>query len=82
MEFVVRNCVLPFTRTVFPLYRMSYMWYTFFGAMVAILVACIWTLIFGGNDPADIDSSLLTPMIRNRFRKKVSVFDHSGKFIN
>ncbi|XP_037051954.1 sodium-coupled monocarboxylate transporter 1 [Bradysia coprophila] len=58
------------TDTVFPLYRISYMWYTFFGAMVAIIVASIWTCIFGGNDPADVDSSLLTPLIRNRFRKK------------
>lgn len=57
--------------TVFPLYRISYMWYTFFGAMVAITVASISTCIFGGNDPADIDSSLLTPWIRNRFHKKV-----------
>lgn len=47
------------------------MWYTFFGAMVAIIVSCIWTCIFGGNDPADVDSSLLTPWIRNRFHKKV-----------
>ncbi|KAG4065705.1 hypothetical protein HA402_012383 [Bradysia odoriphaga] len=72
--------------TVFPLYRISYMWYTFFGAMVAIIVACIWTCIFGGNDPADVDSSLLTPLIRNRFHKKVSlrvsVGYTSGKFIN
>ncbi|KAJ6636751.1 Sodium-coupled monocarboxylate transporter 1 [Pseudolycoriella hygida] len=55
---------------VFPLYRISYMWYTFFGAMVAIIVSCIWTSIFGGNDPADVDSSLLTPSIRNRFSKR------------
>lgn len=47
------------------------MWYTFFGAMVAIIVASICTCIFGGNDPADVDPSLLTPLIRNRFHKKV-----------
>lgn len=42
--------------------------------MVAIVVASICTFIFGGNDPADIDSSLLTPWIRNRFHKKVREF--------
>lgn len=62
-------------RTVFPLYRISYMWYTFFGAMVSIIVAGIWTCIFGGNDPADVDPSLLTPWIRNRFQRKVSEID-------
>lgn len=40
---------------------------------MAIIVASVWTCIFGGNDPADVDSSLLTPWIRNRFHKKVGI---------
>lgn len=46
------------------------MWYTFFGALVAVLVATGCTLIFGGNDPTTIDSNLIAPFIRKRFRTK------------
>ncbi|XP_062127312.1 sodium-coupled monocarboxylate transporter 1 [Drosophila sulfurigaster albostrigata] len=53
---------------VFPLYRISYMWYTTLGASVTIIVALMSTLVFGTNDPNAIDSSLITPCIRKFFR--------------
>ncbi|XP_055851278.1 sodium-coupled monocarboxylate transporter 1 [Episyrphus balteatus] len=77
----VDNCKYDFNHTlatgpidthaaddVFPLYRISYMWYTCLGAMITIGVATLFTFIWGGNDPRDIDISLLTPCIRKRFR--------------
>lgn len=52
---------------VFPLYRMSYMWYTFFGAFVAITVAHLGILIYGRTDPNTIDPTLLAPFLRRRY---------------
>ncbi|XP_055908293.1 sodium-coupled monocarboxylate transporter 1 [Eupeodes corollae] len=81
----VDNCKYDFNKTlstgpfdshaaddIFPLYRISYMWYTCIGALITIGVASLFTLIWGGNDPRDIDSSLLTPCIRNRFKCSAS----------
>lgn len=53
---------------VFPLYRISYMWYTCLGALITMAVAVLFTFIWGGNDPRDIDSTLLTPCIRKGFK--------------
>lgn len=53
---------------VFPLYRISYMWYTCLGALITIGVATLFTFVWGGNDPSDVDSSLLAPCIRKRFK--------------
>ncbi|XP_037806366.1 sodium-coupled monocarboxylate transporter 1 [Lucilia sericata] len=52
---------------IFPLYRISYMWYTCLGAVITIVIAIICTFIFGGNDPNKIDPCLLTPCIRKYF---------------
>ncbi|KAH8359927.1 hypothetical protein KR093_009582, partial [Drosophila rubida] len=53
---------------VFPLYRMSYMWYTTLGASVTIIVALLSTFVFGTNDPNSIDPKLMTPYIRKFFK--------------
>ncbi|XP_055705827.1 sodium-coupled monocarboxylate transporter 1 isoform X1 [Phlebotomus papatasi] len=50
---------------IMPLYRISYMWYTFLGAISTILVAFIINLVKGGNDPHLVDASLISPVIRN-----------------
>ncbi|XP_017119101.1 sodium-coupled monocarboxylate transporter 2 [Drosophila elegans] len=52
---------------VFPLYRISYMWYTTFGASITIIVALLATLVFGKNNPNKVDPVLLTPCIRKFF---------------
>ncbi|KAH8381946.1 hypothetical protein KR009_001131 [Drosophila setifemur] len=52
---------------IFPLYRMSYMWYTTFGASITIIVALLGTLVFGKNNPNKVDPVLLTPCIRKFF---------------
>lgn len=66
-RFRFRVIIIPFFfREVFALYRISYIWYTALGAVVAISVAGILTLIFGGNDPKSVPPELLTPFVRRR----------------
>lgn len=52
---------------IFPLYRISYMWYTFVGCATTILVSGICSVFFGCNDPSNVPSELLTPCIRKFF---------------
>ncbi|KAL5274267.1 hypothetical protein ACFFRR_000804 [Megaselia abdita] len=51
---------------IFPLYKMSYMWYTCFGAVFTIVIALLLTPIFGYNRGRDIHPSLITPLVRDR----------------
>lgn len=56
---------------IFPLYKISYMWYTFVGAVFTMLVSLISSiLLFGFNDPSTISSELVTPFLRNKFAKE------------
>lgn len=51
---------------IFPLFRMSYMWYTAFGTAVAIAVAHLAAVVFGFNELADVDAALVAPFLRDR----------------
>ncbi|KAL5274268.1 hypothetical protein ACFFRR_000805 [Megaselia abdita] len=51
---------------IFPLYKMSYMWYTCLGTVITIIVALLLTPIFGHNRAKDVHPSLITPIVRNR----------------
>lgn len=53
-----------YCREIFPLYRMSYMWYTCYGAVTTMIVALLSTVIFGTNSFDDIDPTLIAPCIR------------------
>lgn len=66
---------------IFDLYRMSYMWYTFFGTAVTITIATIITLIRGGNKPKDVDGSLLTPFVSKLIHGDTQA-ENSDAFIN
>lgn len=55
------------------------MWYTFFGVFVTIIVSIICRLIFGGNQASSIDPMLLSPIIKNRFSKKINVGEEEFK---
>uniref|UniRef100_A0A7G3B1N7 Putative sodium-coupled monocarboxylate transporter 1 n=1 Tax=Lutzomyia longipalpis TaxID=7200 RepID=A0A7G3B1N7_LUTLO len=59
--------------SIMPLYRISYMWYTFLGTISTILVAFIVNLINGGNDPHSIDASLISPVIRKYYKNPAKV---------
>ncbi|EDW15587.1 sodium-coupled monocarboxylate transporter 1 [Drosophila mojavensis] len=58
----------PSAEDIFPLYRISYMWYTTLGASVTIIVALFSTLFFSTNVPNKVDPVLLTPCIRRFFK--------------
>ncbi|XP_055538986.1 sodium-coupled monocarboxylate transporter 1 [Wyeomyia smithii] len=49
---------------IFPLFRISYMWYTFLGAAVTIVVSLGCTLVYGRNDPKTVSPDLLAGFVR------------------
>ena len=52
---------------IFPLYEVSYMWYTFLAAMVTVIVTLICSLFFfGWNDPKKVSPELITPVVRRK----------------
>lgn len=51
------------------MYRISYMWYTFLGAAIAVAVASLCGLVFGHNDWADVDAALVAPFLRRYCRQ-------------
>lgn len=51
----------------FPLFEISYLWYTFTGTVVAIIVGIIVSYITGFNDPKTVDKNLITPVVQNFF---------------
>ena len=55
---------------VFPLYHMSYLWYTLLGAIVSMIVALIASFFTNPTDPASLDPVLLSPVIRRFLPKK------------
>ncbi|XP_065162813.1 sodium-coupled monocarboxylate transporter 1-like [Atheta coriaria] len=59
------NANVLHTDETFMLYRLSYLWYTFVGAVVSIVIAILMTLLVTKiQDPADVDPQLLAPFIR------------------
>jgi hypothetical protein len=55
---------------VFPLYRMSYLWYTLLGTIVSMTVALIASFFMNPIDPSSLDPALLSPVIRRFLPKK------------
>lgn len=45
------------------------MWYTFFGTAVAIAVAHLFGLVFGHNDPGNVDAALVAPFLRKHCKQ-------------
>lgn len=54
----------PSDEYILPLYKISYMWFTFLGSMFTIAVAGIMSIFYGLNDPTTIPKELITPVIR------------------
>ncbi|XP_049305334.1 sodium-coupled monocarboxylate transporter 1 [Bactrocera dorsalis] len=46
------------------LYHLSFLWYSAFGAMISMAVACVSTRLFGTTDLEKIDPALLSPFAR------------------
>lgn len=55
---------------VFPLYKMSYMWYTFFGAAVTVIVAHVFIVVYGRTEADSTDATLIAPFLRKYYTKK------------
>ncbi|GLH11437.1 Uncharacterized protein GBIM_16214, partial [Gryllus bimaculatus] len=55
---------------VFPLYRVSYLWYTLLGVVVSTAVALPVSFLTGANRPQDVDARLLSPVVRRFFRPR------------
>lgn len=52
----------------FAIYRISYMWYTLLGALIAIGVAAIVSSITGFNNPREMNPKLFAPVMRKWLR--------------
>lgn len=52
----------------FAIYRISYMWYTLLGALIAIGVAAIISSITGFNNPREMNAKLFAPVMRKWLR--------------
>ncbi|CRL02233.1 CLUMA_CG015346, isoform A [Clunio marinus] len=60
-------------------HHMSYLYYMPFGAMIGIVSSVILSMFFGFEDPNNVDSKLLAPMVRKYFQSnnKKSVTKHN-----
>lgn len=61
------DCIRNSSET-FALYRISYMWYTTFGALTTMIVAGLGTFITGASDASLVDLKLLAPCMRKHFQ--------------
>ncbi|XP_031637399.1 sodium-coupled monocarboxylate transporter 1 [Contarinia nasturtii] len=77
-EMSISNCSYDFELTVkpefvhesetFALYRISYMWYTAFGALTTLIFAGLGTFISGASDASKVDLKLIAPCLRKYIR--------------
>ncbi|PSN35450.1 Sodium-coupled monocarboxylate transporter 1 [Blattella germanica] len=67
---VVNSTLHTQKNDVFILYQMSYLWYTLIGALVSIFVGLVVSFVTTPLDPASVDSTLLSPIIRPYMPKK------------
>ncbi|CAK9831669.1 Sodium-coupled monocarboxylate transporter 1 [Anthophora retusa] len=59
----------PDEDNVFPLYRLSYHWFTGLGSLIVILVGSFISWWTGPTDPSSIDKRLLSPVIHSLLPK-------------
>ncbi|XP_071449636.1 sodium-coupled monocarboxylate transporter 2-like [Hetaerina americana] len=57
----------PMNNSIFPLYSLSYLWYTTIGVIIVLSVGLIVSWATGFNDPADVDPRLISPVARRFF---------------
>lgn len=55
---------------IFPLYRISYMWFTCLGTLITIFIAILYSCLAGGHDTKSVDAELLTPCVRKYVRSR------------
>ncbi|XP_067120884.1 sodium-coupled monocarboxylate transporter 1-like [Centruroides vittatus] len=52
---------------IFPLYRVSYMWYSVIGCIVGVIVGILVSFLTGYTKAEDLDVNLLSPVVRDIF---------------
>ncbi|XP_044018363.1 sodium-coupled monocarboxylate transporter 1-like [Aphidius gifuensis] len=52
------------TSTISKIYKISYLWYSMIGCMITVIVGTAVSLLTGPQNPADLDSDLLSPPIK------------------
>ncbi|XP_067130724.1 sodium-coupled monocarboxylate transporter 1-like [Centruroides vittatus] len=57
----------PGNQDVFPLYKISYMWYSVIGCLLCIIIGLIFSLLTGGRKTSHLDSRLLSPIALSLF---------------
>ncbi|KAL7018794.1 hypothetical protein ACKWTF_010909 [Chironomus riparius] len=60
------------TSSDFQIYNISYLWYTFLGCSICIVVSLIISYIFGPNNPAELNPNLLAPFVRKLINRSSS----------
>ncbi|EEB11028.1 sodium/solute symporter, putative [Pediculus humanus corporis] len=58
---------------VFPLYKISYLWYPVFGSLITFITGVIISFLTGPSDLTSIDHMLLSPVIRKYLPPKSSL---------
>ncbi|XP_065338860.1 sodium-coupled monocarboxylate transporter 2-like [Cloeon dipterum] len=71
--------VQPDLDLVFDGYRISYLYYSPIAFVVTIVVGVIVSGLTGWEKPASLDPSLLSPIIRGRFKRRLKVIDLNSK---
>lgn len=68
----IDGAVSPASAAPFKLYRISYLYFTLFGALVTIIVALVTSLLLRESDVDGVDTRLLTPFVRRWLEKRKS----------
>lgn len=55
---------------VFPLFKMSYLWYTIFGGVITLILGIAISYFTGFNDPSNMNPLYLSPVIRKYLLRK------------
>lgn len=56
------------------IYHISYLWYTFFGALISIIIALAVSYVTGFNRLSDMDPNLVAPFLRKYIKKSKPQF--------
>lgn len=62
----------PASAAPFQLYRISYLYFTLFGALMTIVVALLTSLLLRESDVDAVDPRLLTPFVRRWLERRRS----------
>lgn len=68
------------TQSEFQIYHISYIWYTFLGCAICIVVALITSYILGPNNPAELNQNLLAPFVRKLIKSSSTDVTKSSKY--